>query len=940
MGVNVTGRRAELAAINETVEGAREGPFAIAISGEPGIGKTTVWRCGIAEARRRGQHVLSCRPAQSEEWLSFSALGDLLEVVPDSILAELPSVQRAALDAALLKSTAGPTAAHRRALSLAVTRIVRDLARTEPVVIGVDDAQWLDAPTADVLAFAARRLGDARVLILVTTRSDATEPLPFAVGCALRDDQVLRLRLGPLTPDPLHELIQERTGIVLSRPELLRLHGASGGNPFYAIETARLLVAFGAGPALDEPLPVPGSLAELVTARVRALPERTREALLVASALAHPTVDQVRAAMGGDETACAGVAGPGDDGSGGLLDSAEESGIVDIRDASIRFTHPLFSSAIYSNTSSVRRRRLHRRLSDIVDDAEERAWHLGLAVHGPDDAVAAALEEAARAAQARGAVRGAARLWELANRRTPCTDPCNASRRGVAAATSLFVAGDARRARSMLEEVIGGMTAGRQRAQARLWLATILFYEHSSPAAAQLCRQALAETGGDLPLRAALHLRASWFADHDTEGRVRDAEAAAEILDSGQVPVHPDTLACALLARSYYRFLAGRGIGTEDLRRARRLLSPCGRSWEWAWAQSLHYHWAKVLDVRQAHATCAALRARAAETGEESGAAHTLFHLAESECWLGNLRQAAAHAAKAATAFEQTGQRRWRGLGLYIRALPAAYLGEVDAARAAAEQGLDIAMSEEDNYLAALHLGVLGFAALSVHDFAAADRHLSRADELTAAIGLAEPARHRFHGDYVEAVVARGELERAAAIQRRLEARAQRAPYPWLQIVTARGRALIAAARGDLDAAASACERALHDVAAAGLPFEHARTLLIAGRIRRRRREKLLARQAFLRSCELFDGLGAAAWSAHTATELRRLGLRRAAPHELTPGEERVAQMVAQGLTNREVGAALCVSEKTVEANLSRIFLKLGIRSRRDLSRTEFLAQK
>jgi DNA-binding CsgD family transcriptional regulator len=817
---------------------------------------------------------------------------------------------------------------------MAVTQSVRSLAQDRPVVIAVDDAQWMDVPTAEVLAFAARRLGDAPVLMLVTrrTRGQPGEALPFGLNQALQDDQVLRLLLGPLTPDRMHELVRERTGIVLSRPELVYLHEASGGNPFFAIEIIRLLVKSGVRLSPDEPLPLPESLAELVTARVGALPERTRDALLAASALAHPSVRQVSAAIS---------PGPGLPGTAeGLLEDAEEGGIIDIRDGRISFTHPLFSSAIYSSASSARRRQLHRSLAAIVDDAEEQARHLALAVEGPDEAVAAALEKAARAAQARGAIGAAARLWELAERRTPPGDPDNLSRRGLAAATSVFVTGDTRRARSMLEAVISGMTAGRRRARALLLLATIVFFERSSAAAAAMCRKALAETESDLLLRATLHLRAAWFAEHDIPGRVRDAEAAAEILAGGQVAAGPDVLASALLARGYYRFLAGHGIVGEDLARGRALLPPLRRSWEWVWARYILCHWAKVQDLEKARAECAALHAGAIRAGDETIAAHALFHLAEAECWLGDLAQAKAHAAAVTAAFEQTGQRRWRGLSLYIRALPDAYLGEVDAARAAAEQGLEIANTDDDPYLAVLHLGVLGFVALSVRQLDVADRHLSQADELVASMGIAEPARHRFHGDYLDTVVALGDLDRAAAIQQRLERRVRKAPYPWLRIVTARGRALVEAAQGDLDAAAAASEQALTECDTAALPFEHARTLLVAGQIRRRRREKLLARRAFERSCQIFDGLHAAVWSSYASGELLRLGRGRAAPFELTPSEDRIAHLVADGLTNREVASALCIGEKTVEASLSRIFRKLGIMSRRELRGIEALKQK
>jgi DNA-binding CsgD family transcriptional regulator len=205
-------------------------------------------------------------------------------------------------------------------------------------------------------------------------------------------------------------------------------------------------------------------------------------------------------------------------------------------------------------------------------------------------------------------------------------------------------------------------------------------------------------------------------------------------------------------------------------------------------------------------------------------------------------------------------------------------------------------------------------------------------------MGLAEPARHRFYGDHLEALLAKGDLTRAADLQQRLEGRVQVASYPWLKMITARGRAMLLAAYGDLDASADAATQALCEAQAASMPFEHARTLLAAGRIRRRRREKLLAREAFQQAQQMFDALPNPLWSAQVTAEIRRLGMRPAHAHDLTPTEERVARLAATGLTNREIAGTLHITAKTVEANLSRVFRKLGIRSRRALAGSRVLS--
>lgn len=918
--MRAVGREAELAAIGEALETAGPGPFAIVIDGELGIGKTTVWRDAAALARARGYRILACRPAESETRLSFSGLADLMDPVPVEVLGTLPDPQRDALEIALLRRTVPPGTDH-RAICRAVTSVVRAVASTEPVVIAVDDVQWLDPPTTAVIEFVVRRLGGERVFVLASTRCDQGDPLPFGLDQALDDDHVFRLRLGSLSPYALHRLLLARTGITLSKPELLRVYEASGGNPFFATEIASALARSGTHLVPGEPLPVPERLAGLVAEQVNVLPELDREALLFASALSHPTVDQLRAALNRRGT--------------GLLDDAEESGIIETRDGRIRFRHPIFSSTIYAAAPAARRRRVHRRLAQVVGDVGEQAQHRALAIRGPDADVAAALETAARAAQRREAIRPAAWLWELANRRTPPADAGGSRRRTVAASVCLLAAGDIRRARSMLKEAMSGMTPGPEHARAAGWLAAITYIEGSPAEAAAWCGRGLAETGGDQLLQAALHLRASWFAEHDTPGRVRAAEVAVEILDIDQFSVHPEMLACALIARGYYRFLAGCGIDWESLARGRAMLPPGGRSWESEWARWILAAWAKSLDQAEARDGFAGALRRAIARGNEVAVPHALAHLAEIECWLGDWRQARTHAAEALAAAEQTGQRSGRTMALYVQALLDAHLNEIDSARETAERGLEAATAAHEPWVAALHLAVLGFAALSRRELHAADRLLSRADDIVEAMGLAEPARYRFHADHVEVMVARGDLSRAAALVRRLEDRVRAAPYPWLSIVTARSRAILRAAEGDLDAAIGAAGQALSANENTGMPFEHGRSLLVAGQIRRRRREKLLAREALRAARQVFDGLGASHWSSRAIEELRRLGLRVDSRCGLTPSEERVAHMAATGLTNREVASALFISQKTVEANLSRIFRKLGIRSRRELGTSE-----
>jgi DNA-binding CsgD family transcriptional regulator/tetratricopeptide (TPR) repeat protein len=913
------GREAELDAIDRALADDGAHPAAIVISGEPGIGKTTVWRGGTDLARGHGYQLLCCTPTRSEARLSFSGLADLLDQVPEPVVSALPAPQRDALEIALLKRTASHAGSSQRALRVAVTSVIRDMAQAGPVAVAVDEVRWLDTATASVLEFVFRRLAGLRVVALASTSSDRRETLPFGLDQALDAQHVLRVRLAPLSPPALGQLLQAGRGIALAKPDLLLVHAASGGNPRLAVQIAGELASQGA--RAGEPLPVPDGLARVVAQRMNTLPLADRTALLYAAALPDATIDQVRAAM--------------DPGGAGALDLAEEAGIVEVRDGRIQFLRPFLAPVVYSTASPVRRRQIHGRLAEVVADDEQRAWHRALAAPGPDADVAGALAAAARAAQERSSPRVAARLWELAARRTPAVDPGGRRRRTVAAAACLLTAGDARRARAMAETVTAGMAPGRERAKLLLWLATITYCDNSPAEAVALCRQALGETDGDQALAAALHLRAAWFAEHDTSGRVLDAEAAVETMARVEAGSPGDMSACALAARGYYRFLAGQGVAWGDLKLARALLTHEGGSWEIECARFLLATWTASFDEPVAREDLMSMYKRVTELGYELAVPHVLTHLAELDLRMGDWPSAAAHAAEAIAAARQAGQQRAGNMALCVQACLHAHFGEIDAARDVASRGLALATRAGDQWVAASQLAALGFAAFSQRQLGTSDRCFTTADALLSAMGVAEPASHRFHADHIEVVVAKGDMARAAVLTQRLADRAKAAPLPWLRIAAARSRAILLAGGGDLAGAIEAVNEALAAHEGSNMPFEYGRTLLAAGQIRRRHKEKLLAAEALTAAKDIFAGLGAPLWAAQADAELSRIGLRRSPRRMLTPSEERVARMVAGGLTNREVASALFISHKTVEANLSRVFRKLGIRSRRELCAIE-----
>jgi predicted ATPase len=283
----ILGRDIEVAEVTRFIESVDDGPSALLLDGAAGIGKTTLWHAGVTFARDAGHQVLSSRAAESEARLSYAALGDLLELE----LPELPGPQQRALDAALLRTEVEGSPPDQRAVSLATLAVLRALAESSPVIIAIDDIQWLDAASVRVLSFAARRLRDEPIRILVAMRTGfGGDPLGLVrmTGSGLH-----RLRVCPLGEDTMIRLLRDHIGEDLAHPILKRLHTVSQGNPFFALEIARALDNQAVRPEPGEPLPVPEDLHELLGARLNALPSSAADAMLVVAAATRPTVDLV-----------------------------------------------------------------------------------------------------------------------------------------------------------------------------------------------------------------------------------------------------------------------------------------------------------------------------------------------------------------------------------------------------------------------------------------------------------------------------------------------------------------------------------------------------------------------------------------------------------------------------------------------------------------------
>ncbi len=907
MAERLIGRDAEIRASEHFLDAVADGPAALLIEGQAGIGKTTVWEETLRLSSTRSYHVLSCRPAAAETKLSFGALTDLLVGVGDDVIAELPKPQRRALDTARLRIDPGRRAPDQRAVFTGLVSSLGVMAREGPVVVGVDDAQWLDLASSRALAFAARRLRAHRIGILAAVRVDSDTAATF--DRSLPEQLVSRIALGPLSLGAVYQLIRSRLGFTLPRPVLLRVHAAAGGNPFYALEIARALLRTGM-PPLGEDIPIPGDLQQLVAERISRLPARTRGALIVASALSQPTTDLV------DRPA---------------LEKAEQAGLVRIADGGrIAFAHPLFASAVYADVPERRRLRLHRQLAESVLDVEERARHLVRASAGPDEEVALALDEAADHATRRGAPEVAAELEEEAAHRTPPDADAARWQRLLDSAEHLIHAGDGDRARSLAERVVADSSSGAVRGRALRLIAETCYRDRMADAPA-LLEEALASVAGDpaavVDIEESLAFVA--VATGNLSEMERHGRRAAELAESlGATAV----LAEALALMEMCRFFMARGVDDAILERALALEDPERQvpvQMRPSMTAAQLYEWTGKFE--RANELLFGLRERVTERGEESDLPFVLIHLAAAHFLMGAHDAAERYADEALEAAALVGSELLRGFALNIRAHVRARVGDMPRAR---EDSLEaLAISERVGWphgvLAARW--TLGFLALSEGDPRGAADALEPVVAAVEALGLYDWATAMYIPDAIEALVGIGELERAMRLTDELAACGRRLDRAWALATSGRCRALIQAAQGDLDAALASIDSALVEHQRVAMPFEHGRSLLVRGRIQRRARQKRAAHETLEHALSLFEELGALVWAQTARNELGRIGLRRSAPSELTDTEDRVAELAASGLTNKQIAQRAFLTPKSVEDVLHRVYRKLDIHSRAEL---------
>jgi DNA-binding CsgD family transcriptional regulator len=819
-----------------------------------------------------------------------------------------------------------------RAVSAAVVNSLLILARSAPTLVAVDDVQWLDSPSRRVLRFAIRRIAPASIGILAAIRSGGMDEDPLGLGSVLPADSVSWLTVGPLSLQALERLMRSRLRAAFPGPVLRRLEQTSGGNPFFALELGRVLLDPEVSAVAGQPLPVPSSLTDLLRTRLGRLPRTSREALLIASALSRPTADLVRAASASPQAAAE------------AMERAAAAGLIKLRDGSVRFTHPLLASVVYAQASEAELGRLHQRLAGLVVDPEERARHLGLGAEGPDEAVAAAIDAAAARAAGRGAPDAAAALLEQATRLTPPAATGEVRRRTLDAADQHVAAGDTARARVLLEQVLATSDAGITRARVLHRLSRVRGMEGGLSEGPPLLRQALAEAGDDLALRVAIE-RDLVFALIQVGAPAEALPHARAGLQAAEASGQPILLAEALDYLCMVELLAGNGVGAKLLDRASSVDQQVGPApllehpgvATGRFPLALTLKWTDRFDA--ARDLLRSLHTVHGEHGDEGSLAPVLFHLGELEYWAGNWQTAARLADECHELASRAGQAVADRRALVLEAMVEACRGNVAVARSKGQASLVLSENAADSLSVIRSLKSLGLLELSLGNPAEAAGYLERGLELEAAAGY-DPAVLRLVPDAVEALLAAGRPRPAAGrpppprpLVEALEANGRRLGRPWALATGARARGLLEAASGDLARAQTALEGALREHKGLPQPFELARTLLAMGVVRRRGKRKREARDSLGQALAVFQQLGAALWVGRARAELSRIGGRAPSPAHLTPTEERVAELVAEGQTNREIAGSLFLSVKTVEANLTHIYRKVGVTSRRQLAR-------
>ncbi|UMB70591.1 helix-turn-helix transcriptional regulator [Mycobacterium paraterrae] len=904
-------RQGDSHAVRSFLARALSGPAGMVVDGEAGIGKTTFLLQMTEQAAAQGFRVLSTGGAVAEARYAYAAVADLLGSVDPVVFADLPTVQRTALERVLLLAGEGPPT-NERTVAAAFLSVLRHPSFATPMLVAIDDAQWLDVSSQAVFGYAARRLtGRIGVVVSVRTGERRRDETPWWLKFS-RPDSIHRIKVEPLTLGGLHAMISRRLGQTLSRPLITRIHEISGGNPFFALELARSVV--------DEPsrgmVDLPDSLAALVRQRIGRPDAELSEVLLAASCAVQPTVERLSRAI--DITVDRVVE---------VVESAEASGVVELDGNKVRFCHPLFARGVYTGASPRQRRAMHRRFAETVEEPELRARHMALSATTGDPAMLESLDEAAQVTLTQGAPAVAAELLELAIKLGGDT-----AERRLRVAELHFRSGALDQAREHLQSTIDELPASSTlRCVALMLFAAVTGYDDSIVGAVAALTEAV-ETAADplLQLHARLLLTPALGLTGQMQACVESAQVAAAHAERlGVADFHSQALAMLVLVR----FMHGLGFDHQALQLALTLEEPntaAAATFRASAVEAVTNGWAGRLDL--AREQIRAMQRRLLQGGTEIDIVWIGNEAAMIDIWLGRYDDAAGQVDDAIQRAEQMAGRHLM-VGLRgTQASIAAYTGREGEAREMARWAIDAARATGSLRQIIAPVTVLGFLEVSLGDYDAAIR------ELQPLVGSFDPMHDTeiiaggYLPDAIEALTAIGRVDEAEPLVCALEKNGAQHDRPWMLAVGARGRGHVLAARGDLEAAESAAQEAVSHHQRLPMPFELARTQLLLGQVQRRRRRRQSAEATLREARETFERLGVPLWAKRAAAELGRLASPVGDGVGLTAAERRIAERAATGLSNKQIAAELFVAPKTVEMNLSSVYRKLGIRSRSGLS--------
>lgn len=911
-------RAAEWKQVREFAAGVRDRgtPAVLALRGEAGAGKSTLWRAGLAAAEAAGCRPLRSEPSAAEADLPYTALSDLLTEILPAAAAGIPGPQREALEIALLLRSAGNQPPTDRAVGMGVLSALRTCLEAGPLLIAIDDAQWLDPASLDALVFALRRIAAGPVSLLLAARADAPAD-PLTAGApppshGWRDLLAALPATDEITLTPLDtQQIQQLLPGTVTAAQAQLVASESRGNPFWAREIAANLRSGHAS--------VPPLARSLTDRLANSLTRRAAEALTTVAAAGRIPVPDALSVLDHLEDPAA------------ALDAAILAGVVVETEGRVTVAHPLIGAAAVESVPPGRRSQLYQRLAAAYSNPERRAHFAALAAGpGPDPAVADALDAAAAAAHARAANAAAGQFAAQAVTFTPEPDAAGLERRRIRAAELLFLAGDVRSSLEQLEalDVCALATADLERALPLL--ADMTSLGRGQAASTALVANAVDAVGAD-PRRRALVLALASDVGYGIPGGRRAAAVEAVRCAEAVGAAANLSLHRALINLQIAKVTAGEGVDTELLGRAEHLEAGLPTILLHDSADLHRGQWSRYTeDLGTARAALQRCIGRARDVGDDWALAIFLSYLAATEELAGDF---AAATAAIQTSDQVVAWHDWPTSPWHIE--PRCELliaaGDLAGALSLAERLPD----DEAQPLAACYMGAClrGKVSSWRGDPAAAVPHFERAVRYAELADCTDPGvRSRLDPLLAEAYVALGRAEEAARISARLGEIGVRLNRPALIGDAARIDALAAAAAGDLDAAAEHARAAVAAHGRSALRPELARSLLVLGRVARRRRARRESRAALRRALELATQMGHRPLLAQITQELPRVAAARSGT-ELTDAERRVADQIASGATNREAAAALFISVRTVETHVASIYRKLGVRRRSELRR-------